>query len=104
MAIVSTNIRLDDQLLKELEPLLKVAGLSLNGYLVMAAKQFVIQNKIPFEEVVPEEITNEITYKALIEAQAKEMGLIPDNSPEFDNVDDLMNHLDSDNQECQTLS
>ena len=95
MATTPTTIRLDDELRDELEPRLKAAGLSLNGYLVMAAKQFVIQNKIPFEVIVPEEIPNETTHKALIEAQAKEMGLILDNSPEFNNVDDLMNYLDS---------
>lgn len=97
MAITPTTIHLDYELRKELEPLLKAAGLSLNSYLVMAAKQFVIQNKIPFEVLAPEEIPNEITHKALIESQAKEMGLIPDNTREFNNVDDLMNYLDSEN-------
>ncbi|AEJ23595.1 DNA-damage-inducible protein J [Weissella koreensis KACC 15510] len=97
MAIIPTTIRLNDELRDELEPRLKAVGLSLNDYLVMAAKQFVIQNKIPFEVIVPKGIPNETTHKALIEAQTREIGLIPDNSPEFDNVDDLINHLGSDN-------
>lgn len=42
----------------------------------------------------PEKPTFE-TRKALAEARAKELGIIPDDSPVFDNVDDLMEYLDN---------
>ncbi|WP_416353286.1 damage-inducible protein J [Agrilactobacillus fermenti] len=95
MATIPTTIRMDDNLRKALEPRLKAAGLTLNGYLIMAAKQLVIQNKIPFEVMTPEEMPKEVTHKALIAAQAKDLGLISDDSPEFANVDDLLNFLNS---------
>lgn len=39
------------------------------------------------------EIPTATTKRALIIAEAKEEGLIPDNSPVFDNIDDLMKAL-----------
>lgn len=45
---------------------------------------------IPFEE------PTETTRKALAKAWAEELGLIPDDSPSFDNVDELMQYLDQD--------
>ena len=36
----------------------------------------------------------ETTKEALVTAQAKELGIIPDDSPSFDNVDELKNYLD----------
>lgn len=40
------------------------------------------------------DIPNETTRKAMLEAEAKAEGLILDNSPRFDNVDDLIESLD----------
>lgn len=99
MTTTPTTIRLDDQLRKDLEPRLASAGLSLNGYLTMAAKQLVIQNKVPFDVIVPDEVPNDTTHEALIEAQAKEMGLITDDSPQFEDVDQVMDYLDSEDHE-----
>lgn len=42
------------------------------------------------------EIPNEITRKAMLLADAEDAGIIPDNSPSFNNVDDLMKSLDED--------
>ncbi len=39
-------------------------------------------------------IPNETTRCAMIEARAKESGLIPDDTPSFTNVDELMRYLD----------
>lgn len=98
MSTTPTTIRIDDDLRKELEPRLKTIGLSLNGYLTLAAKQLVIQNKVPFEIMVQDE-PNGTTERALLEAQSKQLGLIPDSSPSFKNVDDLMNFLNGDSVE-----
>lgn len=41
-------------------------------------------------------IQNYTTRKAMLLAEAKDEGLIADNSPSFNNVDDLMKSLDED--------
>lgn len=92
----STTIRLDDDLKKELQKELDVAGISMNAYFVMAAKQLVLQKKIPFEVLTETEIPNNTTRKAMLLADAKDEGIIPDDSPSFNNIDDLMNSLDED--------
>lgn len=92
----STTIRLDDDLKKELQKDLDVAGISMNTYFVMAAKQLVLQKRIPFEILTEPEFPNETTRKAMLLAEAKDEGIVPDDSPSFSNVDDLMKSLDED--------
>lgn len=92
----STTIRLDDDLKKELQKDLDAAGISMNAYFVMAAKQLVLQKKIPFEILTEPEVPNDTTRKAMLLAEAKDEELIPDDSPSFNNVDDLMKSLDKD--------
>lgn len=41
----STTIRLDDDLKRKMQKILDAAGLSMNAYFVMAAKQLVLQKK-----------------------------------------------------------
>lgn len=96
MAKTPTTIRLDDDLKEELIKDLEPMGLSINSYFNMAARQLVIQKKIPFEILAEQEEPNLATRRALIEAEAKELGIIPDDSPRFKNVDDLMKSLDED--------
>lgn len=95
MSSKPTTIRLDDQLKEQLDVRLKAAGLTLNGYFTMAARQFVVQNKLPFDVLVPDEIPTEETRKALVEAEAKELGLIPDDSPRFSTAKELIAYLES---------
>lgn len=92
----STTIRLDDNLKKELQKDLDAAGITMNAYFVMAAKQLVLQKKIPFEILTEPEVPNDTTRKAMISAEAKDEGIIPDDSPSFNNADDLMKSLDED--------
>ena len=90
---VTTTIRLDEELKKELTHDLDIMGLNINAYFTMAAKQLVLKKKIPFEiSTSSNDIPNETTRKAMILAEAK--GLIPDDSPRFSNVDDMMEFLD----------
>ena len=49
----STTIRMDDDLKKEASAKLEALGLNFNTYVVMATKQLVAQNRIPFDLVVP---------------------------------------------------
>ena len=44
----STTIRMDDDLKKEASAKLDALGLNFNTYVVMATKQLVAQNRIPF--------------------------------------------------------
>lgn len=94
METTSTTIRLDNNLKKELNKELKSMGLSINGYFNLAARQLVIQKKVPFEVLSEPDEPTETTKKALVTAQAKELGIIPDDSPSFNNVDELKNYLD----------
>ena len=86
-----TTIRLDDDLkaemLKDLEPM----GISLNSYFNMAGRQ----KKIPFEILTEQSEPNLTTRKALVAAEAKALGIIPDDTPSFTNVNDLKEYLDA---------
>ena len=73
MKTTPTTIHLDD-LKKELTKELSSMGLSING-----------SNE-----------PTEATKKALVAAQAKELGIIPDDSPSFDNMNELKNYLGKD--------
>lgn len=94
MTTSTTTIRLDSKLKKELTKELEVTGLSLNGYFNLAARQLVLQKKIPFEVLTEAAIPTEKTRRALVEAEAKELGILPDDSPSFTDMDDLRAFLD----------
>lgn len=49
----STTIRMDDELKKEACDKLEALGLNFNTFVVMATKQLVAQNRVPFDLVVP---------------------------------------------------
>lgn len=49
----TTTIRLDDELKKEVTQRLDALGMNFNTFVVMAAKQLVAQNKLPFATEVP---------------------------------------------------
>ena len=53
----STTIRMDDDLKREASAKLEALGLNFNTYVVMATKQLVAQNRVPFDLVVPESQT-----------------------------------------------
>ena len=71
--------------------------MTLNSYFTLAAKQFVIQGKVPSEiktESKVEHVTfNEKTRKAIVRASAEEEGLLPNTAETFDNTDDAMKKL-----------
>ena len=52
------------------------------------------QRRIPFEIVPAVGIPNEETRRALVAAEAKELGLISDDAPAFADVDGLMAFLE----------
>lgn len=97
MSTSPTTIRLDDDIKKVLPGMLKKAGFSISSYFNAAARQFIIQGKVPFEILAPKEEMSEETEKALVEARAKELGIIPDNSPKFNSADDALKYLNDEN-------
>lgn len=90
----ATTIRIDDDLRSQAVSILDSMGLSFNSYVQLATRQLVIQRRIPFDLVAPSEVPNEKTHRALAEAEARALGLIPDTSPTFASTDQLMTYLD----------
>ena len=90
----ATTLRFDEADKREATELLKSMGISFNGYLTMSVRQLLNQRRIPFE-ILPEapEPTEE-TRRAMVAAEAKQMGLIPDDAVTFTSVDDAMAWLE----------
>ena len=80
-AVKPTTVRVDENLKAQANEILGSVGLSYNTYVVMATHQLVNQRRIPFE-IVP------------AGAEAKELGLIPDDAPAFDDIDGLVAFLE----------
>lgn len=91
-----TTIRIEDDLKSQATAILDSIGLSFNSYVQLATRQLVNQRRIPFDLMAPVEVPNEITYRALVEAEAKALGLIPDDAPAFVRADDMMAFLEGD--------
>lgn len=89
------TVRMDDELGARFAHDLDALGLTANAYFVMAAKQLVAQRRVPFDLVVPADVPNEETYVALVLAQAKELGLVPDDSPRCTTAEAAMDWLES---------
>ena len=93
---IGSTIHLDPELRKELIKGLDSINMTLNSYFTLAAKQFVIQGKVPFEiktATKVEHVTfNEKTRKAIVRSFAEE-GLRPNTAETFDNTDDAMKEL-----------
>ncbi|KRL79507.1 hypothetical protein [Ligilactobacillus equi] len=97
MATVASTIRLEEDMREELVKKLAASGLTLNGYFNLAARQFLIQGKVPFEIKTEPEVKkvkfNDKTRKAIIRAYAEEEGVIPVTAKTFDNATDAMKEL-----------
>lgn len=55
MTTSATSIRMDDDLKQQVQAKLEALGLNFNTFVVMASKQLVAQNKLPFDTTVPSE-------------------------------------------------
>ena len=92
----TTTITLDDDVKQETVDILDSIGMSLSGYFNLAARQLCIRRRVPFDIVAPEPEPNETTRRALVAAEAKAMGLIPDDAPGFTDAEELVAFLDGD--------
>lgn len=87
-AMKPTTVRFDEGLRAQATDILDSIGLGLNAYLTLALRQLVNQRRIPFELVPAQEEPNEETRRAMVLAEAKELGLIEDDAVSFDSADD----------------
>ncbi|MDD6432641.1 MAG: damage-inducible protein J [Lactobacillaceae bacterium] len=91
------TIHLAPELQKELTEELTKAGMTVNDYFTMAAKQFVVQGKVPFEIKAAPKVErvhfNEKTRKSIVRVYAEEEGVIPNTAKTFDNTDDAIQEL-----------
>lgn len=90
----ATTIRTDETLKAQAVNILDSIGLSFNAYLNLALRQLVNQRRVPFDLVASDEHPNEETRRAMVLAEAKELGIIPDDAVGFTRADDLMAYLD----------
>ncbi|OUO34814.1 damage-inducible protein J [Olsenella sp. An290] len=90
-----TTVRFDEGLKADATDILDSIGLSLNSYLTLALRQLVNQRRVPFDLAPAPEVPNEETRRAMILADAKEMGLIRDDAATFDNVEDALSYLEA---------
>lgn len=92
--VTASTTRFEESDKSEATDLLKSMGLTFNGYLNMAVKQLINQRRIPFEILPAKEEPSEETRRAMIAAEAKEYGLIDDDSSSFTTADEAINWLD----------
>ena len=92
----ATTIRMDESIKSQATDILESIGLGLNTYVNLALRQLVNQRRIPFELIPAEDTPNEETRRAMVLAEAKELGIVKDNAPSFDDADMLMASLDED--------
>ena len=90
-----TTVRFDEGLKADATDILDSIGLSLNSYLTLALRQLVNQRRVPFDLAPAPEVPNEETRRAMILAEAKEMGLIEDDAATFDSVEDAISYLEA---------
>ena len=90
-----TTVRFDEGLKSQAVAILYSIGLNLNTYLTLSLRQLVNQRRVPFELAPAPEVPNEETRRAMLLAEAKEMGLIEDDAVTFDNADDFIAYLEA---------
>ena len=88
-----TTVRFNEADKKAATEILDSIGITFNAYLNMAVKQLINKRRVPFELEAAQEIPNEKTRHAMMEAEAKESGLIEDDSPRFHDADAAITFL-----------
>ena len=83
----TSTVRMVATLKQEAQERLKALGMNFNTFVVMATRQLVAQNRIPFDLDVP----NKQTEQAISASQA--WAKDPKNNDGYDSVDDLMKAL-----------
>ncbi len=90
----ATTLRFDDADKLQATELLRSMGITFNGYLSMAVRQLLNQRRIPFDIVPATCAPTEETRRAMVAAEAKELGLIPDDGVCFTSVEEAIAWLE----------
>ena len=99
--MATTTITLDEDVKRETIEILNSIGMTLSGYFNLAARQLCIKRRVPFEIEAPDPLPNEETRRAMIAAETRELGLIPDDTPGFTDANELVAFLDK--LECEAV-
>lgn len=91
-----TTIRIDETDKRLATEILDSLGITFNSYINMAVKQLINKRKVPFELAAPKEVPNSETRMALAIAEAKELGIIEDDSPTFSDANAALAYLNGD--------
>lgn len=94
----TTSIRMDAGLKAQLSEVLDALGINFNTFVVMAAKQAVYQQQLPFDTKVPPHLS-QITQKEMIRTLAIESGLIDDDSQTIQDWKAYRKQVESSNDE-----
>lgn len=93
MTTIATSIRMDEELKKEAMTRLEALGLNFNTFVVMATKQLIAQEALPFSTAVPKTyLPTEKTANALKNAEAWANN--PDEKGGYTSVEALRNALE----------
>ena len=84
------TIRMNDDLKARVNQTLDAIGMNFNTYVTMASIQLVNQQRLPFDTSVRTEEPNEQTKRAMLEADAKERGVLPDGEASFNSAQDAI--------------
>ena len=74
------TIRMNDDLKARVNQTLDAIGMNFNTYVTMASIQLVNQQRLPFDTSVRAAEPNEPTKRAMLEAEAKDRGILPDDA------------------------
>ena len=95
VSATATTLRFEKTEKAEATDLLRSMGITFNGYLNMAVRQLINQRRIPFEILPQADAPTEETRLAMLRAEAKASGLIPDDDPPYSDVDSLIESLEA---------
>lgn len=87
------TIRMNDDLKARVNQTLDAIGMNFNTYVTMASIQLVNQQRLPFDTSVRTAEPNEQTKRAMLEAEAKERGILPDDAVTFNRAQDAITWL-----------
>ncbi len=87
------TIRMNDDLKARVNQTLDAIGMNFNTYVTMASIQLVNQQRLPFDTSVRAAEPNEQTKRAMLEAEAKECGILPDDAATFNSAQDAITWL-----------
>ena len=81
------TIRMNDDLKARVNQTLDAIGMN---YVTMASIQLVNQQRLPFDTSARAAEPNEQTKRAMLEAEAKERGILPDDAATFNSAQDAI--------------